>query len=153
MLPAASAGPIFHEAIVSGKFHGVMSPTTPSGSRTVKPTPAGHRDRVAQQALGGRGVVAEGVGHHPHLAARVADRLARVARLEHRELLVVLGERVGEPVQQPGAVARRHRAPGGEGGLGARDRRVDVGGGRALYLGQDLLGGRLDDLQGHRSPA
>ena len=39
VLPAASAGPIFHEAIVSGKFHGVMSPTTPSGSRTVKPTP------------------------------------------------------------------------------------------------------------------
>ena len=39
MLPAANAGPIFHEAIVSGKFHGTMSPTTPSGSRTVNPSP------------------------------------------------------------------------------------------------------------------
>ena len=39
VLPAASAGAIFHEAIVSGKFQGTMSPTTPSGSRTVKPTP------------------------------------------------------------------------------------------------------------------
>ena len=39
MLPAASAGPIFHEAMVSGKFHGTMSPTTPSGSRTVNPSP------------------------------------------------------------------------------------------------------------------
>ena len=76
-----------------------------------EPEPAGDRDRVAQQPLGRRRVVAEGVGHHPHLAARVADRLAGVARLEHRELLVVLGDGVGQPVQQPGAVARRDRAP------------------------------------------
>ena len=39
VLPAASAGASFHEAIVSGKFHGVISPTTPSGSRTVKAWP------------------------------------------------------------------------------------------------------------------
>ena len=28
-LPAASAAPTFHEAITSGKFHGVIAPTTP----------------------------------------------------------------------------------------------------------------------------
>ena len=39
VFPAASAGPSFQAAIGSGKFHGVMSPTTPSGSRTVKPSP------------------------------------------------------------------------------------------------------------------
>ncbi len=39
MLPAASAGAIFHDAIVSGKFHGVISATTPSGSRKVMATP------------------------------------------------------------------------------------------------------------------
>ena len=39
MLPAASAGASFHAAIVSGKFHGVISPTTPSGSRKVMPIP------------------------------------------------------------------------------------------------------------------
>ena len=39
MLPAASAGENFHEAIASGKFHGVISPTTPSASRTVKAWP------------------------------------------------------------------------------------------------------------------
>ena len=39
VLPAASAGASFHAAIVSGKFHGVISPTTPSGSRKVMPTP------------------------------------------------------------------------------------------------------------------
>ena len=62
---------------------------------------------------------------------------------------MVLGQGVGEPMQEPGVVARRDGSPGGEGGLRARDRCVDVGGGRAPYLGQDLLGGRLDDLQRH----
>ena len=71
-----------------------------------------------------------------------------------RELLVALVERRRRArCSSRGAVARRDRAPGREGGLGARDRRVDVVGGRALDLGQDLLGGRLDDLQGHRVPA
>ena len=32
-LPAASAGPSFHAAIISGKFHGTIAPTTPIGSR------------------------------------------------------------------------------------------------------------------------
>ena len=31
-LPAASAGASFHAAISSGKFHGMIWPTTPSGS-------------------------------------------------------------------------------------------------------------------------
>ena len=39
VLPAASAGASFHAAIVRGKFHGVISATTPSGSRKVMPTP------------------------------------------------------------------------------------------------------------------
>ena len=38
-LPAASAGATFQAAIVSGKFQGTISPTTPSGSRKVKSTP------------------------------------------------------------------------------------------------------------------
>ncbi len=39
VLPAARAGATFQEAIVSGKFHGVIRPTTPSGSRKVMSTP------------------------------------------------------------------------------------------------------------------
>src|SRR6202007_723781 len=31
--PVASAGPSFHAAISSGKFHGIICPTTPIGSR------------------------------------------------------------------------------------------------------------------------
>ncbi|MCY1396290.1 hypothetical protein D3C76_1390490 [compost metagenome] len=32
--PAASAGATFHAAISSGKFHGMIAPTTPTGSRS-----------------------------------------------------------------------------------------------------------------------
>ena len=35
MQPHASAGPSFHAAISSGKFHGMIWPTTPTGSRSV----------------------------------------------------------------------------------------------------------------------
>ena len=33
VLPVASAGPSFHTAIMSGKFHGMIWPQTPIGSR------------------------------------------------------------------------------------------------------------------------
>ncbi len=33
VLPAASAGPIFQLVNISGKFHGTICPTTPTGSR------------------------------------------------------------------------------------------------------------------------
>jgi len=36
--PVASAGPIFQIAAVSGPFHGMMAPTTPTGSFSVKET-------------------------------------------------------------------------------------------------------------------
>ena len=39
VLAAASAGATFQEAITSGKFHGTIMPTTPSGSRNVMFTP------------------------------------------------------------------------------------------------------------------
>ena len=38
-LPAASAGAKPHDAMVIGKFHGVMTPTTPSGSLNVTSRP------------------------------------------------------------------------------------------------------------------
>ena len=75
---------------------------------------AGDRDRLPEQPLRGAGVVAEGLDHHPDLAAGVADRLAGVARLQHRQLLGALLDRVGEPVQQraPGRPARPRARPG-----------------------------------------
>ena len=34
-LPAASAGAAFQPTMIIGKFHGMIAPTTPSGSRSV----------------------------------------------------------------------------------------------------------------------
>jgi hypothetical protein len=39
VLPAASAGAKPHDAIGIGKFHGTMTPMTPSGSRKVMSMP------------------------------------------------------------------------------------------------------------------
>ena len=40
-LPAASAGPIFQAAMISGKFHGTIAPTTPIGSRVISASASG----------------------------------------------------------------------------------------------------------------
>ena len=39
VFPQASAGPSFQLAMLSGKFQGTISPTTPSASRKVAATP------------------------------------------------------------------------------------------------------------------
>ena len=39
VLPHASAGPSFQLVMLSGKFQGTISPTTPSGSRNVAAIP------------------------------------------------------------------------------------------------------------------
>ena len=43
-LPYASAGAIFHAGIASGKFHGVIMPTTPTGSRVISTVRPGRTD-------------------------------------------------------------------------------------------------------------
>ena len=35
VLPQAIAGAIFHEAIMSGKFHGLIAATTPAGPNSL----------------------------------------------------------------------------------------------------------------------
>ena len=99
MLPAASAGATFHEAIKSGKFQGTISPTTPSGSRKVMSMPPATGIVWPRSRSGRGGVVAEGVHHHRHLAAGVTDRLACVAGLQRRQVPGSAGERVGEAME------------------------------------------------------
>jgi hypothetical protein len=87
----------------------------------------------------------EDLRDHADLAARAADRLADVARLDARELLVVLLDQRREPAEQSGAVAGGDGAPRGKRGLRARDGRVGLLGGGGLDLGDRLLGRRVDD--------
>src|SRR5215831_12374004 len=44
VLPYASAGAIFQAGIAIGKFHGVMKPTTPTGSRVMSTSTSGRTD-------------------------------------------------------------------------------------------------------------
>ena len=110
---------------------------------------ARHRDRIPERALDRARVEPERVHDHDHLAARVSDRLARVARLEHGQVLEPRLQRVGQPEQQLRAVGRRDRAPARVGGLGARDGRVGLLDARARDLGEHGLRGRLEHDQGH----
>jgi hypothetical protein len=87
----------------------------------------------------------EDLSDHADLAARAADRLADVARLDAGELLVVLLDQRREPAKQPGTVGGSDGAPCGERGLRACDSRVGLLGGGSLDLGDRLLGRRVDD--------
>ena len=51
VLPHASAGAIFHDAITAGKFHGVISTQTPTGSRSVTSIPGGMIGIVSPKIL------------------------------------------------------------------------------------------------------
>src|SRR5689334_5524729 len=80
--------------------------------------------------------------------ARLLDRLARVHRLEDRELAGALLEDPCDPEQVLGALlagevapARLLRPPRGS------DRAIHVGGRGLRDLGDDLLGGRVDALE------
>src|SRR4051812_22471445 len=51
VLPAASAGATFQIAIRNGKFHGTTAPTTPIGSRTIRPSASGPGGATASNTL------------------------------------------------------------------------------------------------------
>jgi hypothetical protein len=87
----------------------------------------------------------EDLRDHADLAARAADRLADVARLDARELLVVLLDERREAPQQAGAIGRRDGAPGGICRPGPRDRTVGLLDAGRVELGQRLLGRRVQD--------
>jgi hypothetical protein len=79
--------------MLRGKFQGVINPTTPIGSR--------YRDRVAEELVHRAGVVPDHVHDHRQLPSRVRDRHADVVALEHRQLLGVLLDDVGESMHHP----------------------------------------------------
>ena len=97
-LPQARAGASFQQAISSGKFHGTIRPTGPTGSRRTTSSPAsctGH-DR-AEVLVGGTGVVLERAGGGADLPAGVADRVAGAARLGGGEQVLALAEQLRRP--------------------------------------------------------
>ena len=111
VLPQTSAGMIFHDGIAIGKFHGVM--TAADAERLADR----HRELVAQ--LGGHGlpVLAAPLARHEerhvdrflHVAARLVENLAHLARHVAGERLLALGEELRGAKQHLGAPRRRAR--------------------------------------------
>ena len=104
VLPNASAGAIFQAGIASGKFHGVIAATTPSGSRVTSTSMPGRTESIfsppdAQRFAG------EELEDRPGargLADAVGERLALLAREQPAELVLArqnLGARAVEHVE------------------------------------------------------
>ena len=141
-LPASSAGKIFHDGMATGKFHGVISPTTPTGWRVVhaslSPSSEGTIVTPGRPTLAGdeRGHV-DGL---LHVAAGLDQHLAGLAGDEIGELVLVAGEDGAGRGDHLGP-GRHGQAPPGPLGLGGgRDRGVDGGGVVHRVLADDVVG-------------
>ena len=139
VLPAASAGAIFQASISSGKFHGMIWPTTPSGSM------AG--ELAVAQLRPARVVVEVARDQRDVDVARLADRLAVVERLEHGEQARVLLHLARERVEVARALVAGQAAPGGEGAPRGLDRRTNLFGRRLRDPRELLAGGGIDAVE------
>jgi hypothetical protein len=92
-----------------GKFHGTITPTTPSGSRKVTSIPPA--DLLAEHPLRRRRVVIEHVANVAGFPARLRDRMPRVHDLEQRQLLDVVTHGRGKRSKRVGPRARRTGSP------------------------------------------
>ena len=110
-----------------------------------------HRDGGALHLGGPAGEVAEQLGGDADVAAGGREALAVVERLELGELLGALVDQVADAPQQVRALARGHPRPrraGLEGVAGGDDGAVGVDGRGLGDLDEDLLGGRVDGVEG-----
>src|SRR6266545_3797253 len=145
VLPAARAGAKPHAAIGIGKFHGTITPTTPSGSWKVTSTPPG---TGICRPVNRAGVVVQDVADVASLPPGVADGVSRVAHLQPGQLLDVTVHDGREAAQQPGPVARRDGPPGRERGHRLLDGAIHLRRGRRRHVREDLLGRRVDHVHG-----
>src|SRR5262249_793537 len=111
---------------------------------------AADRYGAALDLVGPAGVVAKGVDDTLDVAARVADGLAAVERLQFGQFLRVLLDEVGEDEHEAPGVGGVHLRPGAalEGLAGGLDGAIDVLGGAFAHLGDDLAGGGVVGVEG-----
>ena len=147
MLPAASAGATFHEAISSGKFQGTIRPDDP--------------ERLAERHVD--------AARRPGSCRRAGARARRRSSGRSRTTIPISprASEIGLPAFRASSVAsssacsssasarrrssaarsrRRHGPPGAERRLRPRHRRVRLLGARPRHLRHHLLGCGLDDL-------
>ena len=157
VLPHASAGAIFQLAITAGKFHGVISAHTPTGSRSVTSSPGGtigivspvilfaappqYSKTLATMSISPR---AAEIGLPPLRASSVGELLLALADQERRRREHAASLPGGQ--SRPRAVVERRRrdVDGASGVLGAGLRDLGHRGGRRRldHLVGRAVGGR-----------
>ena len=148
MFPQASAGATFQDSSMSGKFHGAIATTTPTGSNRLYawwPESIGYVSPVASRAWSAK---------NRKLAAVLGTSAVRMSRIglpmselsASGELLGVLENEVGEPVQQRAALGPAHPRPRPlvERLAGRANRTVRLGRTTERHLGPRPLGPRVD---------
>ena len=81
------------------------------------------------------------------LFASLCDRLAGILGLGARQRCDVLGNQITEFAQPRGPLGSGPPRPGGDGCLGGRDGRIDLGGAAACDLRQHFLSRGIDGLE------
>ena len=128
MLPQMSAGNNFQVGIASGKFHGVISAHTPTGSRTDMANLLrqfrGRGFTEETPALAGH--VESAVDTFLHVAAGFFEYLAHLAGFDARQLFFIFAQQLADPIEQLAALRRRHQAPTGKGLFCGLHRCIDI---------------------------
>ena len=140
LLPAVSAGAAFQAAIMIGKFHGRTAPDdadrlADDHAERVRPR---RRDRVVQ-LVGRLRVPAERLDRLRQVrVATIRDRLARLERVEQRELLGIGLDQVGQAKEDGLALGRGAARPAAvlEGSACGGHGEIDFGGVAGGDLGQ-----------------
>ena len=128
-LPKASAGAIFQAGIAIGKFHGVMRPTTPTGSRVISTPMPGRTEGMTSpdEAQAFAGEELEDLAGARGFADAFGLGLAFFAREQRAELFLAREDLVADLVERFGARLDAAGGPGREGGGGGGDRGVHLG--------------------------
>ena len=144
VLPQTSAGAIFQDGIAIGKFHGVITPTTPIGIRTrhLELVAELGRRRLAEEAPALAGHVVAHVDRFLDVAAGLGLHLAHLVRHQVGELVLVLDEELREAEEDLAALRRGDEPPVLVCRLRRLDRAIDVVGAERGNVADQLAVGR-----------
>ena len=150
VLPQTSAGAIFHDGIAIGKFHGVITPTTPIGMRTrhVELVPELRRRRLPEQATPLAGHVEAHVDRFLDVAPGLGLHLPHLVGHEVGQLVLLVGDELREAEEDLAALRCGHEPPVRVRVLRGRDGAIDVLGARAREGADQLAVGRARRIEG-----
>ena len=144
VLPNASAGAIFQAGIASGKFHGVISPTTPSGSRVTSTSMPGRTDAIFSPPQRLASEELEDGARPGGLADAVRERFALLARQQAAQLVLPRQNLAAGSVEDVEALLRCRLRPPANAGAPRRWPRPDLRASLARTGRRHRSGSRVD---------